>query len=363
MENGVVSLINHMDGFEHAVCVLRGLGMSAERLATDRVRTIQIGKREGFRLQLPQVSRAIRQTKADIVHSNNWGAIEAVIAARIAGVGAVHTEHGFDETFGAGEPMRRAWMRRIAYEAAHQVVCVSRHLRDCRAQRSGFPARRIAVIHNGVNCERFSPDPDARERVRRELQIGANEFVLGCVGNLLPVKDHMTLLRALDRLSEAAENWRLVLVGEGPERPKLEAAVRKLRERGARVILHGASARVPELLTALDLYVLPSISEGLSYSLLEAMATGLPVVASNVGGNPEVVQDGISGLLFPAGDAGRLADLLLQVQRAGGWREQLGHAARERVQREFSIESMVREYERVYRSLLPAPATQVGVEA
>jgi glycosyltransferase involved in cell wall biosynthesis len=164
-------------------------------------------------------------------------------------------------------------------------------------------------------------------------------------------------------LSEAAENWRLVLVGEGPERPKLEAAVRKLRERGARVILHGASARVPELLTALDLYVLPSISEGLSYSLLEAMATGLPVVASNVGGNPEVVQDGISGLLFPAGDAGRLADLLLQVQRAGGWREQLGHAARERVQREFSIESMVREYERVYRSLLPAPATQVGVEA
>lgn len=357
LENGVVNLIRHMDPgrFEHCVCTVRASGVNLERLPAERVRVVQMAKDERSRFQARQLTRIIRECSPHIVHSRNWGAIEGVVAARFACAGAiVHSEHGMETDALTAPPWRRTCFRRLAFEMADRVFCVSDALREVHARRTGFPARRIGVIHNGVDTQRFRPDPAARVRMRRELNIGETDFCIGCLGSLRAVKDHMTLLRAVERLGSAASAWRLVIAGEGPERRKLEEAAARASRSGARISLPGTSGRAPELLNAFDVYVLPSLNEGVSNSLLEAMATGLPVIASCAGGTPEVVEDGISGLQFRAGEPEKLAELLFRLSAGEHSRERFGEAARRRVQAKFSLDSMLRNYELMYETLMPA---------
>ena len=358
LENGLVNLVERLDPerFEHIVCTLRGLGPNAERLPADRVRVLPLGRGDAnTRFQTPALVRTIRSVRPDIVHSRNWAAIEAVVAARMARPCAVvHSEHGFEAEAWAREPRRRAYFRRLAFELADRVLSVSSQLRDVHASRTGFPARRIAVIHNGVDCEQFFPNPVDRARVRDELGIGEAEFCIGCVANLLPVKDHMTLLESLDAMPEHAGGWRLLLIGDGPERRGLEAFVEAHPRCKQRVLFLGSSGRVPELLRGMDVFVLPSLAEGICNSLLEAMATGVPVVATAVGGNPEVVVEGESGLLFPARDVRALTHRLLQLRADPQLRAHLARRAIQRAREEFSIASMVQAYEQLYAGLRPA---------
>jgi sugar transferase (PEP-CTERM/EpsH1 system associated) len=365
LENAMANLIEHMDParFEHVVYAVRKLGPIAERLAKSQIRVVCHRKRESdSRIQIAALARAIREIRPDIVHSRNWGAVEAVVAARWVGSPAVvHSEHGLEAGADVREPRRRIWFRRLVYELAHRVMSVSYHLRDLHARRTGFSAQRITVIHNSVNQERFAPDAAARASVRKELAIGEDEFCIGCVGNFFPVKDHMTALRALEGLDAERIRWRLLLMGDGPERAKLESFAAAHPGWKQRVTFLGASGRVPELLNGLDVYVLPSISEGISNSLLEAMATALPVVATATGGNPEVVVHGDSGILFPVGDAARLAGELRLLRASEERRRELGPGALRRVREEFSMESMVGKYTELYESLsqraaMPVPA-------
>lgn len=357
LENGVVNLIRHMDPsrFEHVVCTIRGLGCNLERLPLDRVAvTCLAGVGATTRFQTRALAQVIRHTRPDIVHSRNWATIEAVPAGRLARASAVvHSEHGFEATASTKEPWRRIVFRRIAYELADRVLTMSSQLRDLHAHRTGFPARRITVIHNGVAQDRFFPDENSRRRIRHELHIRESDFCIGCVANLLPVKDHLTLLRAFGRAAAAGDGWRLLLVGEGPERARLEAFVEEHPAWRARVSFLGSSSCVPDLLRAFDVFVLPSVAEGICNSLLEAMATGVPVVATRVGGTPEVVVDGESGLLFPVGDADALSGHLLDLSAHPERRAALGAGGLARVQRAFSIESMVRAYERLYLDVIP----------
>ena len=353
LENGLVNLIERMDPlrFEHAVCTVRGLGPHTERLAARGVQIVTLGDGES-RFQTPTLIREIRRFRPDVVHSRNWGAIEAVVAGRLTrSCSVIHSEHGFEADSDAGEPKRRTYLRRLAFELADRVLAVSCQLRDVHARRTGFPARKISVIHNGVDRRRFFPDAASRLLVRRELQIGESDLCIGCVANLLPVKSHMTLLNSLPALSDGAGNWRALLIGEGPERPKLQSFVDAHPALKERVIFLGLSSRVPELLRAMDVFVLPSVAEGICNSLLEAMATGLPVVASAVGGNPEVVVDGKSGLLFASRDVTALSEHLSQLRVDPGLRIQLGQGAIERVGDEFSIDSMVQAYQHLYASV------------
>ena len=352
LENGLVNLINGLDPdrFEHVVYAIRRLGPNAERLPKDRVRILcQCKQDTDSRFELPVLVRAIRAVRPDVVHSRNWASIESVPAARLAGCAVVHGEHGLETDAKVKEPRRRIWFRRLAYEVAHQVLSVSHQLKDLHARRTGFDAARITVIHNGVDGRRYFPDPAARVRVRRELGLAAEEFCIGCVGNLLPVKDHLTMLRAVERFG-GDEGWRLIIVGEGSERPALERFLEGHPAIQERVTLMGTSDRVPELLNAMDVYVLPSVSEGICNSLLEAMSTGLPVIATATGGNPEVVVDGDSGWLFPVGDCGKLAAQLRVLRNRRDLRERLAQEAVCRVRAEFSMESMIRKYAQVYEA-------------
>jgi len=335
---------------------VRGLGPNAERLPADRVQVLALGDAtSNSRFQTPGLVRAMRRFEPDIVHSRNWGAIEAVLAGRLARRCAViHSEHGLEAAAGANEPRRRALVRRVAFELADRVLSVSSQLRDWHASRTGFPARKITVVHNGVDRSQFFPDPETRQRVRQEFGVRDGQLCIGCVANLLPVKDHLTLLEALTSMSTRNGDWRLLLIGEGTERDRLTAFINARPILKERVSLLGSSSRVPALLRGMDLFVLPSVAEGICNSLLEAMATGVAVIATAVGGNPEVVVAGESGLLFPAGDVQALAGHLSQLQTQPRVRAELGQRAILRVRDEFSIESMVQAYAQLYAEVRPA---------
>ncbi len=352
LENGLVNLIERLDpaGFEHVVCAVRQLGPNADRLPRERVRVMCLGEKDGHsRVQVGSFIRGIREVRPDIVHSRNWGAVEAVMAGKWArSCALVHSEHGLEADTSEKEPWRRRGFRRLAFELADKVLSVSYQLRDLHARRTGFAAQKIAVIHNGVDSRRFFPDPEARARVRHELGISFGDFCIGSVGNLSPVKDHMTLLQAFDRVAGRSQPWRLLVFGEGSELLRLEAFANNHPEWRKRVSFLGSSNHVAEMLNAIDAYVLPSISEGISNSLLEAMATGLPVIATATGGNPEVVVDGESGLLFPVGDYGRLAERMMDLGAGMELRVRLGQRALRRVKESFSIDSMVRSYAEMY---------------
>jgi len=354
LENGLVNLIEHLDParFEHVVYAIRKLGPNADRLAKSHVQVLCQGKQDSdSRFQVGNLARAIRQVQPDIVHSRNWAAVEAVLAGRwVRFCKVVHSEHGLEAGVNAPEPKRRIWFRRLAYHLADRVLSVSYQLRDLHVARTGFDSSRITVIHNGVDRTRFYPDPATRARVRQEFGI-ADEFCVGCVGNLFPVKGHMTALQGIEELAAQNRNFRLLLIGEGPERESLEGFLAQRPEWKHRVQLLGTCHRVPELLQAMDVYVLPSIAEGISNSLLEAMASGIPVVATVTGGNPEVVIDGQSGLLFPIGDAGMLTGHLLRLEADKKLRAELAERALRRVREEFSLDSMVGKYAQLYDSL------------
>jgi sugar transferase (PEP-CTERM/EpsH1 system associated) len=368
LENGLVNLIRGLDPgrFEHVVCAVKQLGDNAERLPADRVQIICLGQTQSGS-RLTRLISTIAKYQPDIVHSRNWPAIEGVLAGRWRRVrGVIHSEHGLDDQSSVGEPWRRLCFRRVAYQLAHRVVSVSSQLAQLHARRTGFPAQRISVIHNGVNGVGFRPDPAIREATRRELGFAEGELCIGCVGNLLPVKDHLTVLRAFGEIAGRTEGrkWRLVIAGEGPERPRLESFLNQNRVWKGRVELLGLSSRIPQLLNALDIYVLSSLTEGISNSLLEAMATGLPVIATDTGGNPEVV-NGDSGLLFDPGDFHRLAEHLLALESQPDFRLELGRKSRQRVLGSFSIEAMVQQYGQLYEGFsapvasLERPAVRV----
>lgn len=366
LENALVNVIENLDPtrFEHVVYAIRKLGPNADRLVKGGVKVICQGKQDtDSPVQVGRLARAIREVQPDIVHSRNWAAVEAVPAGRwVRSCKVVHSEHGLEAHANAGEPRRRIWFRRLAYELAHRVMSVSYQLRDLHARRTGFAAEKITVIHNGVDRRRFYPNPRVRAAIREELGIAEQEFCIGCVGNFFPVKGHITALEAMGSIAERCSRWRLVLIGDGPERPKLDEFVRA-HQWGGRVTFLGTSDRVPDLLNALDVYVLPSVAEGISNSLLEAMATGLPVVATRTGGNPEVVVDGDSGLLFPIGDAHALSAHLLNLHDSNQRRRGFAERALRRVREEFSLESMMANYGQLYEDLVSAAAVPVHAAA
>jgi len=354
VENGIANLIRHMDHdrFEHILCAVFRLGPQLERYPAERVRLLCLDQKAKKRsVQVGPLAHAIRELSPDVVHSRNWGAMEAVMAGRwVRHCSVVHSEHGI-ETNQSAEPRRRNWFRRAAFELADCVFSVSEQMRDSLARTTGFPVSEIGVIHNGVDRQRFKPDPCARLRFRADQGIGDNEFVIGCVGRLNRIKDYPTVLRAAEVFSRSCPAWRLYIAGDGADQASLEAFVKASPVLNGRVHFCGLSGCVPNFLNGMDVYVLPSLFEGISNSLLEAMAVGLPVIASGTGGNPEVVVDGESGLLFPVGDFTRLAELLLRVQGDHELRIGLGQAALQRVTEEFSLDAMIGNYEQMYREL------------
>jgi len=354
VENGIANVIAQMDPrkFNHVLCAVFDLGTQIDRSRLGHVEVMSLAQKRGRgTTQMAPLAEMIRRVKPDIVHSRNWGAIETVFAGRwVRSCRVIHSEHGVEMNPDA-EPRRRGWLRRGAFEMAHHVFSVSFQLREMLAERTGFPLRKMGVIHNGVDSHRFRPDPVKRRQLRSELGLRDQEFCIGCVGRLNQIKDYPTLLRAAELFGESCPSWSLLIVGDGAERNALEEFVAATAGLRGHVRFLGQRSDIPEFLNAIDAYALPSLCEGISNSLLEAMATGLPAVASKVGGNPEVVVDRETGLLFPIGNHRELADRLVLLYQDFEYRARLARAAVQRVKEQFSLEYMVRQYEEMYAAI------------
>jgi sugar transferase (PEP-CTERM/EpsH1 system associated) len=359
MENGMVNLLNRLppERFRHTVVSLTDHTDFRGRLRRSDIAFHDLHKRPGHDLGLyGRLFRLLRQVRPDVVHTRNLNALEAQFIARLAGVRrGVHGEHGRDVFDLDGTNRKYNLLRRTARPLIAHYVAVSRDLADWLHGRIGVPRGRIAQIYSGVDSDRFRPRENARPLVLPEDFLDAAECVIGSVGRMAAVKDYPTLVRAFIRLLEATPDGRrrlrLVIVGEGESRAECE---RLLRAAGAFALawLPGPRDDVPELMRALDVFVLPSLGEGISNTILEAMSTGLPVVASRVGGNPELVREHETGTLFPAGDAEALAQALLPYVTDPEMRGTQGSAARRRVEKEFSMDAMVRAYDDLYAHVL-----------
>ena len=350
MENGVVNVINAArHGLRHSVVTMTAGGPLSDRLPAG-VAVHCVAKRAGIDLRaIARLARLFRRLRPDVVHSRNWGAFDAVLAARLAGVRAVvHGEHGREASDPLGLNARRNRIRRALGPLVSRFVTVSFDLRRWLVGTVGIPAGKVLTIHNGVDTARFS-DGDPTE-ARRTLGLPADATVIGTVGRLDPVKDQAGLLAAFAAFPDSPSGPRLAIVGEGPCRQTLEGEIARLHLTG-RAHLCGERRDIPSVLKAFDVFALPSRAEGISNTILEAMATGLPVVATDVGGNPELVEPDVTGRLVPAADPAALETALRSYVSDPYLRAQHGKAGRERVLQHFSLERMAQAHTDLYASL------------
>jgi glycosyltransferase involved in cell wall biosynthesis len=350
-ENHLLSLTKGLqkDGWDCSVAYLKGRpDLNAEYAAAgipvrplDLKPWLDVGT-------LRRLVGLIRQERPDIVHAHLFPAeVYATVALLVGRSRAklVCTKHN-DEDF-----LRRLHFRvghwLISHRAARTIV-ISEYLRRYTIAVGAADPSRLVMIPYGHDS---LPARRNRDGIRRELGLGNGIFVIGTVGRLVPQKGHRHLVEAVRLMLAEGEKVALVIAGEGPLRETLEAQI-GTSGLGRHVALTGFRRDIPELMAALDAFVLPSLWEGFGLVLLEAMAAARPIIASRVSAIPEIVEDGVSGLLVPPGDARALADALILLRRDAGRREALGAAGAERLRREFTLERVLERTTAVYRSVL-----------
>lgn len=357
MENGLVNIVNNLPQtkYRHAVICLTESSSFAERIESRNVRIYELHKRPGKDLRhYFRFLRLIWRLKPSIVHTRNIGTIDLAPIAAIANVPIrIHGEHGWNVEDLARDHGRYKKTRRICDLAIHRYVAVSENISDWLEAMHRIPGEKICRICNGVDSNRFRPDgPGASLPFDDD---GGDNFVIGTVGRLDPIKRTDLLIDAVARVrdseAEIGRKLRLVIVGDGPEADAIGARV---REAGLSPVtyLAGKCDDVAGILRRLDVFVLPSLNEGISNTILESMSTGIPVIAAKVGGNGELVVDGQTGFLVEPADADAIASALTRYLQQPDLRKKHGARARDRAVATFSLEQMVDDYMCLYDELI-----------
>ena len=359
LENGVVNLIDRMHASEmrHAVACIEDVSDFRGRLKRNDVEVIALRRSQvGIWRVRRQLYALCRRLRPAIVHTRNMSGLDALLPARLAGVArCVHSEHGWDVDNLQGEKLRPALLRRLHSPLVDRYVTVSKDLEQYLVRRVGIAPARISHICNGVDIDRFRP---ARakpiELMPASLHCQA-PLVIGSVGRIEPVKDQALLVRAfaevIRRNPGLRGNLRLAIIGDGSLLPALRELAGSLGVADV-AWFPGAMGNVPELLRLFDVFVLPSLNEGISNTILEAMASALPVVATRVGGNVEIVEDGRWGHLFESGNLAQLVHRLEQYAGDAATRTAHAAAARRAAVERFSLDTMVEHYRTVYEGIL-----------
>jgi glycosyltransferase involved in cell wall biosynthesis len=328
--------------FRSIVCLFRR-GWLYDAAHGLEIPTSVIGIDGAFDLRWARAFAAlVRKERVAVIHAHEFTANSyGSLMGQILGVPVVATVHG--KSYYADRLKRRVAYRYVS--RVSRMIAVSEDLKDYLVRRTGVAERRVCVIYNGV--EASAPPPERASAIRTELGLGAFDHVIGAVGSLYPVKGHIHLLRALPDILRACPRTLLLLAGQGELEPGLKAEVAKLRLE-EHVKFLGFRGDVPAILTLLDVFVLPSLSEGLSMALLEAMAAARPVVATRVGGNPEVVVDGDTGFLADAESPKALSDQVVRLLLDKTQAARIGERGRSRVHEKFSFRATVDQYQRCY---------------
>lgn len=321
-----------------------GFGAALERAG---VPVLRGGKRGGFDLGvLRRLRAATRELRPVVVHTHNFvpSYYAALAVAGLRGATLVNTCHNMGARLAA--PRLRT-LYRWSLRRTAGVAMVGAQVHERLLALGVAPPARTQVVRNGIPLSRHGAVPAARARARQLLGIPEQALVIGCVGRLVELKNHRLLLEQLPALCADFPALRLVLLGEGPLASALRERAQALGV-GDRVLLPGARDDVDALLPGFDVFALPSLTEGLSIALLEACAAGLAIVASNVGGNPEVVAEGRTGLLVPPTDGAALQAALHALLGDAALRARLGAAARGWVEANGSVEVMRDSYDAFY---------------
>ena len=324
-------------------------------LGTLKHRVFSMQKREGNDLHLPfRLAALCKQQRVDIVHSLGWGTYaEGLIATKLLSrnTAFLHSFRGKTAEDTNYIPKRRILAQRIFSWFCDVIITPSQMSQKEYANLIGIDPKRIVVIYNGVQAQDFAASFHEKG-TRDPFGLKFEDIVLGCVARFDPVKNVMGLIRAFAKMDhETAKRCRLLLVGGGPE---LADAKRLASDSGVgeQVVFLGMRRDIPRCLHLMDVYVQPSKFEGMPNAVIEAMAAGLPVVATNVGGVCEAVAHGVNGFLVTPDDDADLVNRLTEIVRNPGMRKAMGAAGKKRVQERFSMERMISDYERLYRSIL-----------
>jgi len=359
LENGLVNLINRIptERYRHAIICLTSYSEFYQRIQRSDVTVYALNKPSGNSPHTHYMLwRLLKQLRPDIVHTRNLAALEGMLPAFLARVPVrIHGEHGRDVGDLDGSNRKYQLWRSMLKPFVHHYIALSKDLERYLRERIHVPAAKIAQLYNGVDTELFHPARGGREPLPYLGFASPDAFVIGTVGRMQSVKDQLTLARAfvllLQMAPQARQRLRLVMVGDGPLLPQVREILNRAGA-GELAWLAGAREDVSQLMRTLDLFVLPSLAEGVSNTILEAMASGLPVVATAVGGNPELVEEGRTGTLVPRSDPQAMARaMLLYYADASECRRQ-GREARLSAERLFSMGTMVSSYLSVYDRML-----------
>ncbi|SFF95189.1 TIGR03088 family PEP-CTERM/XrtA system glycosyltransferase [Neptunomonas qingdaonensis] len=360
LENGLVNIINRMpaDRYRHVIICLTHATDFASRIAAPDVSVIELNKKEGHDLGVYwRLQKLLWKLKPDIVHTRNLAALEMqVLTLILPGVKRVHGEHGRDIYDLHGQNKKYNRLRKMMSCLIHRYIAVSQDLEGWLLETVKVPKKKIRQLYNGVDLTRFHQSfGDTGKDILPPKFADEDCLIIGTVGRVAAVKDQVSLINAFNVLVKKeiskSDKLRLVIVGDGPLYQTLKERV-SLLGLESKVWLSGDRKDIPDLLRTMNIFVLPSLGEGISNTVLEAMATGLPIVATRVGGNPELVDDNRTGCLVPVGDVDELAKVLQGLIDAPEELSAMGTAGLEKVNNQFDWDVTVTNYLAVYDELL-----------
>jgi glycosyltransferase involved in cell wall biosynthesis len=349
----VAETIRHLGGrIEPIILCLDAVGALGERLLAQGVPVVCLGRRAGRDWKLAwRMARELGARRTEVVHAHQYTPFFYTALARTLmwrPPRVIVTEHGrhYPDVV---SPLRRAANRLVLDHLADAVNACSAFSGRALERVDGFSGRRIEVIENGIEVERYGNAPD-RAALRKSLGLDPDRRYVITVARFHPYKDHATLLKGFAPAAAARPDVDMLLAGDGPLRGDLERQARALGVAG-RVHFLGVRLDVPALLQASDVFAMTSITEAASLTVLEAMASRLPVLVTAVGGNPEMVRHGIDGLLVPRGDAGGITAGLLRLLDDPAAARAMGAAGRARVEERYRLAGTIENYWRLYRRL------------
>lgn len=358
LENGVVNIINGLDDEKYTslLCCIKHGGELVGRIDKN-IKVMELNHYEGIQLSvLKRLRDIIISENIDIIHTRNYKPymFGYLSSMWLRGVSVIHSEHGKDYPFGRV----KMFIQKLFSYHTDLIIALSNDIKMNMIRYIGIDSERIKVIINGVDTKKFSPGV-CKANLRDEFKLDESDIVIGAIGRLVKVKNIPELLRAVGNAYAGNNKIRLIVVGDGPERDEFQKIITR-DNMESYVQLAGSRNDINDMLRLFDIYTLTSSNEGISNTLLEAMASGLPVVVSNVGGNKEIVESDAVGCKYESGDHESLTRILLELASDDSAREKLGRNARNHIVINYSLDVMIKKYSDVYTNVASVAAGMGG---